>query len=167
MRQAILGLLFLSGAAYAANPCFAIRPDARDYLQAHPEWRIVTPRDLAEDDRNIWMRYLPKQCPGMTIVDFDGTGDSFVVLGLLRRHDASTEAMTIALRGTEVHILRGVHHAGSPTVLHREKPGSAKEWDSEKRVALPHQSVSIVQIEASSEQFYLTDGRFRSVWTSD
>lgn len=167
MRQAILAFLFLSGAAYAADPCSTVRADARDYLKAHPEWWIVTPKDLVEDDRNTWMRHFPKQCPGMTIVDFEGTGNSFAVLGLLRRHAGNTEAMTIALRGKEVHVLRAVHKADSPTVLYREKPGTAKEWDSEKRVVLPHQSVSIEQMEASSEQCYIADGRFQSIWTSD
>lgn len=164
MRKAIF-LLFLSGAA--ADPCASIPADAHDYLKANPAWHIVTTNDLAQDDRIFWQKHSRDHCPGLTVVDFDGTGQPFTVLGLLRGSASNAEQMTIALRGKDVHTLRAAHKAGNPTVLYREKPGTAKEWDSEKRVVIAHQSVSIVQMESSSEQFYFAGGRFQSIWTSD
>lgn len=165
MRWAILGFIAVFSGAQAE--CTPLTADAAAYLKTHPGWRVVKIKDLTADDRVIWRKDRPGGCPGMVQADFDGSGKKFTVLSLLTTQNGETRQVTLALRGKTIYALRKTRKTANPTVLYLEQPGIARQWDSVQQVVVPNQSVSIVQLESSAEQFYYADGRFQSVWTSD
>lgn len=162
------GVLTL-GAAHA--DCTVRSSDVADYLKQNPGWRIVQVSDLQRDDQGFWKTHQGSQCPGMTQVDFDGSGRPFHALGLLGHIEGSQHQKIVVFRRNrtriEEHVLEKSFQSASPVVIIRTPPGTAKEWDSTRVVSIAHDSLDIVQYEASAHQFYYADGKFQTIWTSD
>jgi hypothetical protein len=106
----------------------------------------------------------------MAQVDFDGSGRAFQALALLSHSNGRTTEKVVAIRHTE----RGLKEytlcapwSGATVVIWRTGPGIAKEWDSTKAVHIPHDSLVVEAMEAATQQYYFSRGRFRHVQTSD
>jgi hypothetical protein len=165
----LLLCLALSAPALAADPCSNPPDVARVYLAAHSGWHILSSNDLYPDDRVLWAQYRKGLCPGMTEVDFDGSGRKHVALALLR-HSSGRDLETIVLlragkHGLEEHVI----YTDFPAycVIWRTGPGTAQEWDSPKKIRIRHDSLVVEHLESASQQFYWANGKFRYVQTSD
>ena len=107
----------------------------------------------------------------MTQVDFDGTGQKFHSLALFRRSGGEMAQEFVVFRrkkdGFEIHVLIPAMTVGRLSVIWRFGPGTAQEWDSGKKTSIPHDSLVVETMEAGSQQYYLSGGKFRFVQTSD
>jgi len=159
------------GWATAADaPCTNPPSDVADYLRTHHGWKILQVGDLVSDDQALWNQYHRGQCPGMTLVDFDGSGEKFLALALLSHSNGKTTEKVVAIR----HAKRGLKEytlaapwSGGIVVIWRSGPDIAKEWDSTKKVHIPHGSLIVEKMESAAQQFYLSHGKFHYVQISD
>jgi len=128
--------------------------------------------DLIDDDKPFWKQYHKRQCPGMAEVDFDGSRNKYVGLALIRSEGDKTSERVVAVRinvgGLESRTIYDDFKAPPYTVVFQVGPGITWEWDQpNKKIRIPHDSLVAATIEAAAQQFYLKDGKFRYVQTSD
>jgi hypothetical protein len=156
--------------AIATDPCANVPPAAANYLNAHHGWRILRTSDLVRDDQQLWRQYHRGICPGLAEVDFDGSGNKFVALALVRQARGKQWERIVVVRqspnGLESHTIIPVFES-SYVVVWQRPPEIVAQWDSGQRTRILHESLVVEQMEASSRSYYLKDGRFRFVQTSD
>lgn len=170
IRRVIPGLAVLVLAvtpALGADPCAKVPAAARAYLNAHPGWNILRLADLDADDQSLWRQYRKGSCPGLAEVDLDGSGNKFVGLALIRKGATGTERIVVVRAGVASHTLYD-NFVGRYSVIWRAAPGITWEWDDRKhKIHIPHDSLVVETIEAGAQQFYLKDGGYHYVQTSD
>jgi hypothetical protein len=151
-------VLIVATAAFAADPCATLPEAARAYLNTNPGWAVITPADLAADDRALWARQHRRDCPGLALADLDGSGRPFAALGLIsRRPDEISERIILVRQapgGLEVRVLVPDERTSAPVVLFHLPPGKAKQWDSDREIVIAHDSVGVAWLAASSRQYY-------------
>ena len=172
LTAAFVFVFSLSGWAKAADaPCANPPSDVLDYLRAQPGWKILQVGDLVSDDQALWNQYHRDLCPGMTQVDFDGSGRKFHALALLRRSNGQLLEKVVVFRlgkhGLEEHILSEAGPASRADVIYRVGPGKTHEWDSTKEFFVPHDSLVYEHMESAARQYYYSRGKFLFVQTSD
>jgi hypothetical protein len=157
--------------AHADADCNKLPPEVADYLRANSGWKIVQFSDLVSDDQALWNQYSRGQCPGMTLVDFDGSGKKFHALALLQRSNGQllekVVVFRLSKRGLEEHILSEAGPASRADVIYRVGPGKTHEWDNSKEFLVPHDSLIYEHMESAARQYYYSRGKFRYVQTSD
>jgi len=167
----MIAAVFTAAPAMASDPCTDITPAAADYLKVNPDWTVIHPDDLTGADRLQWLRHHRGFCPGVAMVDLDGSSRPFTALGLIRRNADLSEEKVVLVRqtptGLEVRVLVPAERITNPLVLYRLPRGTTKEWDSDKPVTIVHESLGVAWLEASSRQYYWDNGAFRCVPTSD
>jgi hypothetical protein len=172
MRK-FLSMLILAGVvaapSLAADPCGRLPDVARQYLKAHPGWRVLTLADLYQDDKALWSEYHQGSCPGMAELDFDGSGKKHVALALMRGSGEKAVERIILVRpksgGLDERTL--ISDFDAYNVIWRLGPGVAQEWDSDKKVSIRHDSLVVEHLESATQQWYWKNGKFHYVQTSD
>lgn len=154
----------------AFDPCEP-PPQAVSYLSANPDWAVIRPGDLDRDQAYLWTHHHRDLCPGFAYVDLDGSGHPYLALGLIKRGLLRNTEKVVLLRetaaGQEVRVLIPEERADNPPVLFRLPPGTAKEWDNDTLIAIPHDSLGIAWLDASARQYFWDKGEFRCVHSAD
>ncbi len=176
-RHAILAVLAMiatattSHAAPAQPGCDAPPPAVRAYLADHHGLSVVTLRDLNADDQKLWLDARHWACPGLAMVDLDGSGKLSFAMALLQRRAGGQFEQLVVLhavgRGTKAEVLEPWFSAGNPVVVWRAPPGRAPTWDGGRGVTVSHDSIVFEAFESASTSYYWAGGRFRHITTGD
>ena len=163
----------LLSAAPARDPSTAAcnQPPARiqAYLRRHQGWRLLSVQDLSGEDQALWRRARAGLCPGFAQADLDGSGKVFFAAALIRTSaHIRTEILLLFPPGarTAPERLSGPDKGGPPYVTWRAGPGQSYDYATSRTVKIPHDSIMLEQLEANSTQFYLHNGKVRSILTS-
>lgn len=118
----------------------------------------------------MWTEVHKHLCPGMAEVDFNGSGAKYAALTVIRPDkDWFIETIVIVRRGShglDVHTLW--HDEPAYDVVWRCGPTTVQDWEEpKKKVHIPHESLVVERLESATRQYYLKDGRFHYVQTSD
>ncbi len=168
--RSLFCFMMLGATASTADPCANPPAAAIAYLKAHPGWKILSAADLQPDDRSLWTHVHKNLCPGMAEVDFDGSGNKYVALTVIRPDkDWFIETIVILRDGNDrldVHTLW--HDEPGYDVIWRFGPTTVQDWENpRKKMRIPHDSLVVERLESATRQYYLKDGKFRFVQTSD
>lgn len=164
----------LLGATAQGRNCAALPRAAQAALATEQQqgWRIIATADLPSDDQALWHQYHPGQCPGVATGHFSKSSDVAYSLALL--HSSSTGQHTEELlllvpigasysRKTVVGPTRVV----SPFVVWKLPPGRYKALYTKSAVFIPLDSFVYEKMEATATQYFMRDGRLRSILISD
>jgi hypothetical protein len=168
----VLAGLATTGQAVAAQPgCDNLPPAVRAYLAGHPGQSVVTLADLNADDLKLWLDAKHGACPGLAVVDLDGSGKPAFAMALLQRRAGGLFEQLVVLRpvggGVKAVVLERPYPAGNPAVVWRARPGRADPWDGGRGVINRHDWIVFEQIESASTSYYWAGGRFRHITTGD
>ena len=156
--------------ATSANAnCRPLPPAAQAYLKSHPDWSPVAENDLVSDDVLLWQRYHANQCPGMAVVKLSSGGNVSYALALLHREgDRTTEKLVVIERNSSrTTDLVSAAIVVSPFVAWRAAPGIFHDQISNKDIHVRHDAIIYEKMEASATAYYLVNGKFRPVVTSN
>jgi hypothetical protein len=169
-------LLILLSASPALAQCENLPADAQNYLKAHPGWRVPEVKDIDDpDDQKAWMNKRPALCPGLAVVDVDGSHRMSYALALLGNRGGKTHEQVVLLwhdgkpqpAQTLVDPFPVGPHVGPHMVIWRLEPGVYEAWDTHKKTRIAHDSVGFEALEASVRLYYFSKGKFHILTTSD
>ena len=135
-------------------------------------WRVVTLEDLPEDDRDLWGREHAGQCPGAVVGRFtDDSRYSYAVALLQSGPGGKLLEQLVAILPAGNRLSRVVlvkpTTVVSPFVVWAVPPGKYAGVDGAPAVSVPHDSIIYEKMEATANQFFYLDGRFRSIQTAE
>jgi hypothetical protein len=156
-----------------ADPCNVLPPDARDVVQRQfPTLRPKKLSDLSGYDKKLWLETHPKACPGIASGNFERSGSvAYAVLLVPTTGDDHIYKIVVVSKvqtGYHIRLLEeGKASADSGLVISKEQPGSYSEFDDGKSVRVLHDGVNVEWLEKSSVLYYWSQGKYRSIQTSD
>jgi hypothetical protein len=176
IRPALVSLLCVASALFSActrttDACSTLPSDVRQYLLTQPGWHVVDTKDLVSDDQILWQKNRPALCPGMTIVDLDGTGNKAYALAMLHSEgsDLLEKLVVVSRRGgaQKIDVLVTAEIVPSPWVVWRNSPGTAREFDSGQTTVIPTDSIIYEKMESTATLYFLSGDKFRSILITD
>jgi hypothetical protein len=164
-------MLLLSTDSFASTPCTSrIPPAVREFLVNElPAWKITDIADLIPEDRAIWERVRPSQCPGFARGHFmDSRRNTYAML-LFRRDKARVHQRLVVLESAQppykARMLWELAWAesdppGRLLVISRIGPGSYSDAHRSTSVVTKLDSIGLEAIEAGLTMYYWKDRQF-------
>jgi hypothetical protein len=171
MRGRLFIRLMLAASLLSAAPALAdckARPKpVRDYMKTRPSWVVVTESHLGDADRALWKREHKAACPGIAVVDLDGSGQKSYALAVLSRVKDVRYERLILLQASGKKLLPKTLVAafpqGDPIVVWRSRARAVRAYGSRQRIPLPAESIRFEKLGMSSKVFYLENGKIETV----
>lgn len=175
MRTTLIALMLLiTNCTSAFAQCRTLPEVVQQYLRSEPGWSVVDSSDLVPADNVLWERYHAGLCPGMAVVDLDGAGQPSYGLALLNResgqeklvilrHQPSGFSADLVVPPTSVSSANII----SPRVVWRVGAGNFRDRENGQITRVSHDAVVYEKLEATATAYYLEDGRYRSILTSN
>ena len=169
-----LAVMLPSVPAWAA--CETLPAPVSQYLKSDPQWRLVGMDDLVSGDQALWRKVRGDLCPGFAAVNLDAGKQLAYALTLLNRAPVSSRQKVVVLRalasGYSPTTLVPPYNAlftRTPTVsvVWRSGPGIYRDVYSRKPTRLTHDAIMVENLEATATAYYLANGKFQSILTSD
>lgn len=155
------------GLALSAAPADPCRRPPVEVVRAVPaSWRMLTLSDLHPDDRRLWLQARPGVCPGFSVVKLSAKSAPAFAVAMVRPSAKGQREKAVLVAGRSW-VLADREVGGAPFVVWRAGPGPTQAWDGGPVIQVRWDSVVVEKLEASAVQFYLDEGRLRSVVTSD
>ena len=171
----LLTLVTLVPLSLAQSHSCILPPQASHVIeQKFPGWRAKDLSDLDEDDRKVLHAENAKACAGIAVGHFESVASIAYAILLIRKSAAEVGFKVIVLsRLGEGNVVRMIQHSdtedgrGYGLVISREPPGKKLGFDTSKAVRLKLDGVNVEYLEKSSVLYYWSNGRYRSLVTSD
>ena len=165
MIRLIFAVSVLLSAGTANASCLPAAQPVTAYLAKHPAWHIANMSDLIPEDQNLWGRYRGTACPGQAQADLKGNGQISYGLVLLSKEGLRA----VILLDDNGHYAAQILFSDKEDleVVHTAEPGPAYEFETNRRVDIPHQSFVFEHLESSATHYYWRDGKVESVTISD
>lgn len=141
-----------------------------------PGWRTKRVSDLGADDKKLWAKAHPAECPGIAAGHFEQPGLVSYAMILVPKSDADSGYMAVVLSTNttsedyEVRILdraKGPRSGADNLVISRLRPGTYPGFDGTKSLRLKLDSINVEWIEAAAVIYYWSNGRYRTLQTAD
>ncbi len=157
-----LGLAVAAPATHAA--CDPLPAPVAGYVRAHAGWKVVRFTDLVRDDQALWAQYHKTVCPGWAKVRLDPRQPAFYAVALIR--PKQEKLVLIDADGRHARDLVPADRLYNPRVVWTVPPGRYRDENTEKDVTVGEESVVFEAMEAAATQFYMKDGKIRSLLAS-
>jgi hypothetical protein len=182
-----LGILVLSAtlgphseAAASKAPevseCIAVLPAQVSELLSSkfPGWRPKQLTDLESDDRQLWLKAHPRECPGIAAGHFE-SADRFSYVVLLVRKEEPTGGYKLVvlskIRISDAYTWNLLDHADGQTyaglVISKAQPGKYSDWENTKSIRIKFDGVYVEWIEKGADLYYWSAGRYQKLRVSD
>lgn len=168
----VLTLVPLSMAS--GDPCEKVRLEVNQVLkQQFRNWRPKLFSDLSSDDQRVWNEDHRRSCPGIAAGHFESAEDLAYAILLISRSSGESGSKVIvispAAHGYAVRLL--VQHKGtgpdSGLVISKAHSGAYSDFEDRHTIHLKLDAVEVEWLEKSSTLYYWSNGRYRSIATSD
>lgn len=167
----LAGALVFACLGQAQATCDVLPAELPSYVNGNAGWKVVSEKDLSRDDQELWPRYHHNACPGFTTADLDGAGQSYSAIALLRSEKGQLiERLIVVSRKADQLVEQevvGPTSVSTPWVVWRTKSGRVFDYDTGMHIDVPHDSIIYEKMEASAFQYYMLDGRLRSILVSE
>ena len=162
----------------AKDTCRAanLPPGAQVLLNTKYEgWRPKRVSDLGPDDKQLWLKAHPKDCPGIAIGHFENPGQLAYALLLVPKSQSSHGYRIIVIGKTATdagYAVRVLDHSDtqdsdSGMVVSTARGGSYSDFERTASLKLKLDSVNVEWIEKGAVLYYWTHGQYRTLQTSD
>jgi len=182
-RVAPVLVLFLAfcAATKAANPCDVsnLPQQIRTKLEKnYADWQPERVENLYEDDRPLWTKAHPDDCPGIAIGHFESKAELSYALLLISRPDrkrlgfrlvvfsrTGPSALYVPHLVTDWNI--GLFYQGSGQAISTVPPGHYEEAIGPKKVRTDLDAISLEDFEKGIAVYYWKLGRYHELITSE
>jgi hypothetical protein len=151
--------------------------DARSLIaKKFPDWRPKDVSDLSADDQQLWLKAHPKECPGVAFGHFEKPDSLAYGILLVPKSEVNGGYKIVVLSKVataDAYSLRMLDHAeGQPysssgLVISKAAPGAYSDFEETKSLRLKLDAVNVEWIEKGAVLYYWSQGRYRTVQTSD
>jgi hypothetical protein len=171
-----LGILALQFVNPAMAQCDRVPQIVQAYLKSDPGWKLVDTNDLVADDQRLWAQYHKNLCPGFASVDLDGSGTPYYALALLHRDGGKVqEKLTVmhlrdgAVVKDDLVPVSNISFTSVPalSVVWKAPGGVYRDSSSNRKVTIKHDAIVYERMEATARAYYLLNGHFEFVQTSN
>ena len=183
-RIALVLCLLLSGlcvASRAADPCdLSVLPqELRTKLtKEYPDWQPERLENLDEEDRGLWIKAHPTDCPGIAVGHFESKAELSYALLLVSKPDRKLPGLRIVVfsrTGTSAPFVSrliskydtGTFYEGSAQVITTAPAGRYEQIDSSRKVRIGLEGIQYEVMEKGSILYYWRNGRYQQLTTSD
>jgi hypothetical protein len=187
--RTLLGVLLLSAVfghqpaakataskASDASDCGASLPGPVSELLASkfPEWRPKQLSDLESDDRELWLKAHPHECPGIADGHFEVAGKvSYAALLVPKSEPTGGYKLVVFSKGPtgDAYAWKLLDHADGQTysglVISKAKPGKYSDFEGTKSIQTKLDGVYVEWIEKGADLYYWSAGRYHKLRVSD
>jgi hypothetical protein len=172
--SAILGLaiLWLSSSAHAE--CEKLPGKVSTYLTHMQGWSLVSLKSLAPNDRTLWRKFHAGKYPGIAEFDPDGHGLPTYALAILKysKIDVLEKLVVVGQCACSLAVLSGAMNIKSTdvpaiSVVWRVPPGRYVDVTSGRATTIRHDGVVYEKMEAGALLYYLNNGHYHEIQTSE
>lgn len=168
---AVLGKLACGADTNGSEAC-ALPRIAQDMLMTKlPDWAIVSRTDLSEHDRTLWDAKHSRQCPGIAVGDYFGSGNPSHAVTLTNRHQTKIFQTLVVLRphndSYELIELSKPQEATRVLVVFKLKPGVFEDVETGEKVTSRSDAVGYEDIAAGMLVYAWHGGKFKEAQVSE
>ena len=150
-------------------------PPKVDQILKHQfrDWKPKLFSDLSSDDQRVWNESHPRACPGIVSGHFEAADRMAYAILLVPKsaHGSGSKIIVIsqASQGYAVRLLVQDQGSGPDSGLFISKahPGAYSDFEDSRTIHLKLEAVEVEWLEKSSTLYYWSNGRYRSISTSD
>jgi hypothetical protein len=184
---ALLRIIFLSAAlghqASAATLKALISTDCGTVLPApitelltsqFPEWRPKQLSDLESDDRQLWLKAHPQECPGIAVGHYQPGDELSYAVFLVPKSDPTNGYQLIVVGKKAAQAAynwklldRAKGQAYSGIVVSTAKPGNYSDFEDTKSVVTKLDGIYLEWIEKGAVLYYWSNGHYLKLRVSD
>lgn len=151
-----------------------LAPGAKVLLDSkYADWRPKDVSDLGADDKELWLKAHPKDCPGIAIGQFEKAGRlSYAVLLVPKSKLKQGYKILVLTPTANAYAARLLDHAdsgysSSGLVLFKLPPGTYADFEQTASVRVKHDAINVEWIEKASVLYYWANGKFLTIQPSD
>ncbi len=138
-------------------------------------WRPKNVSDLGADDKQLWVKAHPKDCPGIAIGHFEEPDSLAYALLLVPKSELNKGYKIIAVSKLAtgdtyaVRLLEANAQADSSSglVISKAPSGSYSDFEDTGSVQLKLDAVNVEWIEKAAVLYYWSHGEYHTIQTSD
>ena len=129
--------------------------------------------DLGADDKHLWVRAHPKECPGIAIGHFEKPDRLAYAVLLVPKSELNDGYKIIVLSklatgdAYAVRLLDQADGQSSGLVISKAPRGSYSAFENTTSVRLKLDAVNVEWIEKAGVLYYWSGGKYRNIQTSD
>jgi|GEM_PF-1102657 hypothetical protein len=175
----LLGVLPLTSRAADSCDLSVLPKEVRTELDKnYSDWQPERLEHLYDDDRELWIKAHPTDCPGIAIGHFESKSELAYAILLISKPDRKRpgfrlvvfsrngpSAPYVAHLATKWHI--GLYYQGSDEVIATVPRGQYGEAISPKKAHTDLDSILCETLEKGASLFYWKNGRYRELITSE
>jgi hypothetical protein len=159
-----------------ASDCSAALPAPMTELLASkfPEWRAKQLSDLESDDRELWLKAHPHECPGIATGHFENAGKvSYAALVVPKSGSTGGYKIVVFSKGLtgDTYAWKLLDHADGQTysglVISKAEPGKYSDFERTKSIQTKLDGVYVEWIEKGADLYYWSAGRYHKLRVSD
>ena len=174
-------LLFVSTQVKAADPCdVSVLPqEVQTKLEKnYPEWQPERLEHLYDDDRQVWIKAHPTDCPGIAIGHFESKNElsyAFLLISKPDRKRLGFRLIVFSRSGPFApyvsHLVTkwniGLLYQGSDEVIATVPPGHYEEAIGRRDVRTDLDAILSETLEKGAAVYYWRNGRYHELITSE
>lgn len=156
-------------AATQTSPCSLPQTLQREIADKYPGARIVTLKDLAQDDESLFQKDHGSDCPGLANVNFYGDGKPTLALVLIVNTGTTVSAELVVAHQLahkwETVLIEKAE--SSIPVVWGQGPGEYKDVYGEKKVRAKNPVIVLCEYNAWAIVYVWTGNRVDKIWLRD
>jgi len=161
--------------AQPGTSCSSIIPKELDQFLAKdfPTFRPKLISDLDRDERRLWSETHGKACPGVAAGQFESADElSYALLLIPQSRPKDGYRLVVVTAGADNHFQSETLDSNdtadnSGMVIARVPPGKQSAFEGNKTIRLRLESISVQWLEKAAVLYYWSNGKFRTLNTSD
>jgi hypothetical protein len=138
-------------------------------------WRAKDVSDLGADDKELWLKAHPKDCPGIAIGHFEEPERLSYAVLLVPKSELKQGYKIIVLRelptgnAYAATVLDQVdsEYSSDGLVISKVPPGKYSDFEDTASVRVKLDAVNVEWIEKGAVLYYWANGKYRTIQTSD
>lgn len=163
--------LATAGCSNVSAGCSTLPKSVSTYVTANAGWSVVSLADLPRDDQDLWHQYHKDLCPGVAELKLYGPADKSIAIALIKKSNGQILEKLVLLSGIKSpSVPEEIVPATSvttPFVVWKTRPGIYKDQDTSTNVHIANESIIYEKMESTSTQFYVEDGKLKSLLASE
>jgi hypothetical protein len=141
----------------------------------YADWRPKDVSDLGPDDKELWLKANPKDCPGIAIGHFEEPDRVSYAVLLVPKSELKHAYKIIVLRelptgnGYAARLLDQAdgEYSSSGLVISRVPPGKYSDFEGTASVSVKVDAVNVEWIEKAAVLYYWANGKYHTIQISD
>jgi hypothetical protein len=141
----------------------------------YADWRPKDVSDLGADDKELWTKAHPKECPGIAIGHFEEPDRLSYAALLVPKSELKHGYKILVLRELPIGDAYSAtlldqadgEYSSSGLVISKVPPGKYSDFEDTASVRVKLDAVNVEWIEKGALLYYWANGKYRTIQTSD